>query len=699
MHIPRPTSLYRLFASISSLPGIGPKLAAIIEKRIGGHLIDILRHMPVSLNDRRARPSVDIAEDGQLATFDVLVLSADIPPGKTGRPARITTETKGGRLELVFFRARADWLRQSLPIGKRRVVSGRVERFQGRLQMVHPDFITPLEKAGDIPEIEPIYPLSAGLSGRILRKAVLASLKALPDLEEWIEPSLLHRHRWPTHKAAFEAAHHPKAVSDLAADNLARSRLAYDELLANQFALGLLRRQTRNLETGHGIKGTGTLTRTLLENLPFTPTAAQTRVIAEIKADQSADMRMLRLLQGDVGSGKTFVALMAMLHTLEAGYQAALLAPTEILARQHHASLTALLQAMQIKPGLLLGGMKIKERKQIIENLQNGDCQIIIGTHALLSEDIAFARLGLAVVDEQHRFGVRQRLVLGQKGDGCDVLVMTATPIPRTLAMTAYGDLQVSRLDEKPEGRQEISTAVISGERIAEIVERLRRAAANQQRAYWICPLVEETDKLDVAAAEDRHRQLQAVLPECKIGLAHGRMKTDEREAAMSAFKEGHSQILVATTVIEVGVDVPEASIIIIEHTERFGLAQLHQLRGRVGRGGEKSVCILMYQPPLSEAAQARLKIMRATNDGFIIAEEDLRLRGPGEVLGQRQSGLPEFCLADLALHADLLPIARAQAERILEKNLPLEAAEMQPYLTLLSLFERDNAVRFLASG
>ena len=497
----------------------------------------------------------------------------------------------------------------------------------------------------------------------------------------------------------MEAAHHPKAVSDLAADNLARSRLAYDELLANQFALGLLRRQTRNLETGHGIKGTGTLTRTLLENLPFTPTVAQTRVIAEIKADQSADMRMLRLLQGDVGSGKTFVALMAMLHTLEAGYQAALLAPTEILARQHHASLTALLQHMQIKLGLLLGGMKIKERKQIIENLQNGDCQIIIGTHALLSEDITFARLGLAVVDEQHRFGVRQRLVLGQKGDGCDVLVMTATPIPRTLAMTAYGDLQVSRLDEKPEGRQEISTAVISGERIAEIVERLRRAAANQQRAYWICPLVEETDKLDVAAAEDRHRQLQAVLPECKIGLVHGRMKTDEREAAMSAFKEGHSQILVATTVIEVGVDVPEASIIIIEHAERFGLAQLHQLRGRVGRGAEKSACILMYKPPLSEAAQARLKIMRATNDGFIIAEEDLRLRGPGEVLGQRQSGLPEFCLADLALHADLLPIARAQAERILEKNLPLEAAEMQPYLTLLSLFERDNAVRFLASG
>ena len=699
MHIPRPTSLYRLFASTSSLPGIGPKIAAIMEKRIGGHLIDILRHLPVSLNDRRARPSVDEAEDGQLATFEVLVLSGDIPPGKSNRPARITTETKGGRLELVFFRARADWLRQSLPIGERRLVSGRVERFQGRLQMAHPDFITSLEKASDIPEIEPIYPLTAGLSARILRRAILASLKAVPDLPEWIDVQQLRTHQWPSHKHALQEVHNPQEPSDLLASTPARTRLAYDELLANQFALGLLRRQTSAAGEGCAKEGSEKLTAALLSALPFTPTNAQMRVIAEIKADQMSEARMLRLLQGDVGSGKTFVALMAMLHALEAGYQAALLAPTEILARQHHASLSALLKEMQIEPELLLGGMKTKERKEVTEKLAAGSCQIVIGTHALLSDDIHFAKLGLAVVDEQHRFGVRQRLVLGQKGDGCDVLVMTATPIPRTLAMTAYGDLQVSRLDEKPKGRQEISTAAISGERIAEIVERLRQAVASQQRAYWICPLVEETDKLDVAAAEDRHRQLQAILPDIQIGLVHGRMKTDEREAAMAEFKAGKSQILIATTVIEVGVDVPEASIIIIEHAERFGLAQLHQLRGRVGRGSARSACILMYQAPLSEAAQARLKIMRATNDGFVIAEEDLRLRGPGEVLGQRQSGLPEFCLADLALHADLLPLARQQAENILEKGFSLDAPEMEPYVVLLSLFERDNAVRFLASG
>ena len=699
MHIPRPTSLYRLFASISNLPGIGPKLAAIMGRRIGGHLIDILRHLPISLNDRRARPSAEEAEDGQLATFEVLVLSGDIPPGKSKRPARITTETKGGRLELVFFRARADWLRTNLPIGERRLVSGRVERFQGRLQMAHPDFITPLEKAAEIPEIEPIYPLTAGLSARILRRAIIASLKAVPDLPEWIDPQQLHTHHWPSHKRALQEVHNPQKTSDLLASTPARRRLAYDEFLANQFALGLLRRQTSIVGKGSPKEGNGKLTAGLLSALPFTPTSAQMRVIEEIKADQISEARMLRLLQGDVGSGKTFVALMAMLHALEAGYQAALLAPTEILARQHHASLGAFLKEMQIKPELLLGGMKTKERKNVAQKLLDGTCQIVIGTHALLSDDIQFAKLGLAVVDEQHRFGVRQRLVLGQKGDGCDVLVMTATPIPRTLAMTAYGDLQVSRLDEKPKGRQEISTAAISGERIAEIVNRLRQAVANQQRAYWICPLVEETDKLDVAAAEDRYRQLQAVLPDIQIGLVHGRMKTDEREAAMADFKTGKSQILIATTVIEVGVDVPEASIIIIEHAERFGLAQLHQLRGRVGRGEAQSACILMYQAPLSEAAQARLKIMRATNDGFIIAEEDLRLRGPGEVLGQRQSGLPEFCLADLALHADLLPLARQQAENILGKGLSLDAPEMEAYAILLSLFERDNAVRFLASG
>ena len=699
MHIARPPVIYALFAALTSLPGVGPKMAELLNKRTGRYVIDLLRHLPVSVIDRRARPAVDDAEDGQIATFEILVLKADIPPPRSRRPARVTAETTGGQIELVFFHAQTDYLKTTLPVGERRLISGRVERFQGRLQMPHPDFILPIKKADTLPQVEPVYPLTAGLKARTVSNAIKAGLKTVPSLEDWIDEEVKAARRWPEFKAALLQAHAPQAVTDLSPTAPARARLAFDELFANQLALGLIRQQTKTALPGRVIAGTGQLTDQLLASLPFTPTTAQKRVISEITTDQASADRMLRLLQGDVGSGKTFVALMAMLTAVEAGTQAALLAPTEILARQHHQSLSAFLAPLGLTPVLLTGATKQKERKEILDSLADGTQAIVIGTHALLTDEVSFADLALAVVDEQHRFGVRQRLVLGQKGHGCDVLVMTATPIPRTLAMTAYGDLTVSRLDEKPAGRQEIETALVSQERLADITARLAAALADGQRAYWICPLVEETDKLDVAAAEDRHRALTAVLPDANATLAHGKMKADEREQAMAAFKSGDSKLLVATTVIEVGVDVPEATIIIIEHAERFGLAQLHQLRGRVGRGDKASSCILMYQSPLSETAKARLKIMRQTNDGFVIAEEDLRLRGPGEVLGQRQSGLPEFCLADLAAHGDLLALARQQAERVLARGHNLDHPDMAPYALLLSLFERDSAVQFLESG
>lgn len=699
MHIARPPVIYSLFATLTSLPGVGPKMEQILAKKTGRHVIDLLRHLPVSVIDRTARPSVDQAEDGQTATFEILVLKADLPPPRTRRPARITAETSSGQIELIFFHAHTDYLKTTLPVGERRLISGRVERFQGRLQMPHPDFIQPLEKADNIPEFEPVYPLTAGLKARTLTNAIQAGLRTVPELEDWIDPELLAAQRWPSFKSALLQVHAPTSLNDLSPTAPARSRLAFDELLANQIALRLIRQQTKSALPGRVIAGTGSITEQLLPLLPFTPTSAQQRVIAEITADQGAPDRMLRLLQGDVGSGKTFVALMAILTALEAGAQAALLAPTEILARQHYQGLSKLLKPLGLTPVLLSGSTKQKARQEILQGLADGSCQIAIGTHALLTDEVLFADLALAVVDEQHRFGVRQRLVLGQKGKNCDVLVMTATPIPRTLAMTAYGDLTVSKLDEKPAGRQDIETALISQDRLADVTARLAAAISNGQRAYWICPLVEETDKLDAAAAEDRHRALTAVLPDANPVLAHGRMKTEQREEAMSAFKDGTSKLLVATTVIEVGVDVPEASIIIIEHAERFGLAQLHQLRGRVGRGDKQSSCILMYQPPLSDTARSRLKIMRQTNDGFVIAEEDLRLRGPGEVLGQRQSGLPEFCLADLAAHTDLLGLAHQQAEKILLSSQGLDHPEMEKYVLLLSLFEKDSAVQFLNSG
>ncbi len=491
--------------------------------------------------------------------------------------------------------------------------------------------------------------------------------------------------------------HAPQNADDLMPVSKSRCRLAFDELLANQLALALVRHKAADDMPGRVFAGTGTLTEALMTSLPFAPTGAQTRAIAEIRADQQAPRRMLRMLQGDVGSGKTLVALAAMLHAVESGAQAALLAPTEVLARQHHASINAFLAPMGMEAHLLLGQGRGGGRKAVLEAIGDGSAKIVIGTHALISEGVTYKDLGLAVVDEQHRFGVRQRVLLGQKGEGVDVIVMTATPIPRSLAMTAYGDLDHSRLDEKPAGRLPIDTRALPLDRLGDVVGRLRAAIAGGKRAYWICPLVEESEKLDVAAAEDRQQALARALPEVNVALAHGKMKAAERDAAMQAFRDGSAQLLVATTVVEVGVDVPEASVIIIEHAERFGLAQLHQLRGRVGRSDEASSCLLLYQGPLSETATSRLAVMRETNDGFVIAERDLELRGPGEFLGQRQSGMPEFALADMAAHQDLLPLARHAAAAMLgADDQPTDRATAD---LLLSLFERDSAVRFLASG
>jgi ATP-dependent DNA helicase RecG len=504
----------------------------------------------------------------------------------------------------------------------------------------------------------------------------------------------------------MRAVHTPQNAADLLPTSPVRARLAFDELLANQLAMRMVRHSAAEATPGRAYCGDGHITRKLRASLPYEMTGAQNRAIDEITSDQAKPKRMLRMLQGDVGSGKTLVALWAMLNALEAGAQAALLAPTEVLARQHHASIQAMLAPLDIEIGLLLGQgrglantktgtatMPVLSRKDTLEKLADSSLSLVVGTHALLSETVAFHDLGLAVVDEQHRFGVRQRILLGEKGAHVDVMVMTATPIPRSLAMTAYGDLDHSRLDEKPLGRLPIDTRVLPSDRLGDVIASLGRALDEGKRAYWICPLVEESDKLDIAAAEDRFATLARALPAITVALAHGKMKAGDRDSAMQAFRDGTVQLLVATTVVEVGVDVPEASIIIIEHAERFGLAQLHQLRGRVGRSDQQSSCLLVYHGALSETAAKRLGVMRDTNDGFVIAEEDLELRGPGEFLGQRQSGMPEFVLADLAAHCDLLSLARSEAGRILERN------DQNHMNLLLSLFERDSAVKFLASG
>ena len=692
----RPDILFPLFRPVISLKGVGQRIGKLIETAAGPRLVDLCWHLPRGIIDRRYRPAVAEARDGALATLTVEVVEHQ--PSRNPRlPHRVLCRDESGFITLVFFRAKGDYLARALPVGQTRVVSGTIGMFQGAPQMVHPDHIVAPDEMADMPLVEPVHGSTAGLTPRPLSRAVQGALAAAPELPEWLEPGIKARRGWPDWRDALLQAHAPEDIAALAPEATPRQRLAYDELLANQLALMLVRAAALRRK-GRALGGDGHLVQRMREALPYALTGAQERSIHEILADMRGPDRMLRLLQGDVGSGKTVVALGAMLNAVEAGAQAAIMAPTEILARQHHATIAPLLARMELRAELLTGRDKGKARQETLGRLASGSTKIAIGTHALFQDDVAFRDLGLAVIDEQHRFGVHQRLLLGEKGTNVDVLVMTATPIPRTLTMTAYGDMESSRLDEKPPGRAPIDTRAVPLARLDEAIQGLGRARARGDRVYWVCPLVAESEALDVAAAEERHAALEAVLGD-GVGLVHGRMRGAEKDRVMEAFRAGEIDVLVATTVIEVGVDVPEATIMVLEHAERFGLAQMHQLRGRVGRGERPGTCVLLYAEPLGDTARARIAIMRESDDGFRIAEEDLRLRGAGEILGTRQSGLPTFKLADIAFHQDLMAMARDDARLIMETDPKLASERGEALRVLLYLFERDAAIAYLGSG
>ncbi|WP_395697755.1 ATP-dependent DNA helicase RecG [Methylocella sp.] len=693
----RPSLLDPLFASAASLPGVGPKTGRLLDRLLRGpgggeaRVLDLLFHAPTALIDRRLRPKIAEAPLDSYVVVEASVVSHT--PSRGRGPFRVLVEDETGDVLLVFFLANAEWVEKSLPVGARRWICGRLELWEGHRQMVHPDRI--LDEAGlaKLEPVEPVYPLTEGLRQRSIAKAVAGALARLPALPEWGAPPGL-----PAFSDALRALHRPQEPKDLLADAPARMRLAYDELFAGQLALALMRARAKE-RPGRASVGDGRLAAKILAALPFELTGAQKAAIAEIRADLASETRMLRLLQGDVGSGKTLVALLAMAACVEAGRQAALMAPTELLARQHFASLARFSAPAGLRVALLTGREKGTARRAFLEALAAGEIDVAVGTHALFQEGVEFADLALAVVDEQHRFGVRQRLSLGEKGERADLLAMTATPIPRTLALTYFGDMDISALREKPPGRQKIETRALPLERIDELIGRLGAALRSGAQAYWVCPLVEESAESDLSAAGARAAELRQIFGEEAVGLVHGRMRGKDKDEAMAAFSGGATKILVATTVIEVGVDVPAASIMVIEHAERFGLAQLHQLRGRVGRGAAQSFCMLLYKGPLGEAGKARIAILRESDDGFAIAEEDLRLRGEGEVMGARQSGLPGFRLADPAAHGDLLAFARGEAQAAVASDPGLSGARGRALRLLLHLFERAEAIRLLAAG
>ncbi|MEO0380036.1 MAG: ATP-dependent DNA helicase RecG [Pseudomonadota bacterium] len=693
----RPEVLFPLFADLETLEGVGPKTAQNLNGLGITAPRDLLFTLPHTGIDRALKDTIQGAVLPATLTVKVKV-GAHTPSRSRGGAYRIHATDSETSFQLVFFHGRSDYLNKVLPEGTERVVSGRVELFDGIANMVHPDHILPVNEAADIPAYEPVYPLTGGVTQKTMFKATRGALTRIPVMDEWIDPNQIAQAKWPGFADAMAKAHNPQNQNDLAATSLARTRLAYDELLAHQITLALARASERKTP-GQVTQGTGALQAKVRAALPYAATGAQDRAITQIAADMAAPTRMNRLLQGDVGAGKTLVAFMALLIAVEAGGQGVMMAPTEILARQHLEGLQPLAESAGVVLEILTGRDKGGERRAKLAALARGDIQILVGTHAVFQDDVVFNDLRIGIVDEQHRFGVRQRLALGKKGAGSDVLVMTATPIPRSLALAQYGDMEVSILDEKPPGRKPIKTALVSTERMDEVITRLRAVMDEGRQCYWVCPLVEESEAVDLTAAEERFKRLRAALGEGRVGLVHGQMPPAEKDAAMARFQAGETGVLVATTVIEVGVNIPNATIMVIERAETFGLAQLHQLRGRVGRGEVASTCLLMYQAPLSESGQKRLEVLRATEDGFQIAETDLQMRGYGDLIGTAQSGVPRFRIADLDRQATLMEVAQSDARKALADDPDLSTPRGAAIRVLLWLMRQDEAIRLISVG
>ena len=703
--IKRPQTIFNLFSSISKLNGVGEKRLTVLKNKIGPYIINILFYLPTKAIDRFQNTSLRTIEHGSIITCEVEVVEIIIPPfnfRKKNNISRIITfgldQEKNIRLDLIYFGQNTKYLRNIYKVGNKIVVSGKFENFSGVGQIVHPDYVTTNNQKNLIPKIETIYPLFLGFNQKFISKLVSECLKQIPFFEEWLSEDTINKLHLPNWKECIVKTHNPNKMSDIELISNYRRRLALDELIANQISMSLIKSKMSKVKTIKNIEKHDNILEKLYNILPFKLTKNQNEVVNEILSDLHSNNTMIRMLQGDVGSGKTIVALITMLSSISDGSQSVLLVPTEILAIQHFNTINEFLKPLNINVCLLLGESKgsysKKERLAVIEDIAIGSIKIIVGTHALISEKVNYKNLSLAVIDEQHRFGVNQRVKITEKGNKVNILVMTATPIPRSLALTAYGDMNISTITEKPKGRKPIKTYVLPQSKIDDVLKSIKRAIANEALIYWVCPLIEESESTDLIAVNERFDYLRNYFNDCNISLVHGKQDKIDRENSMNDFKNGKSKILVATTVIEVGVDIPNATIMVIECAERFGLAQVHQLRGRVGRNDKESSCILLYKTELTPIAHSRLKILKDTNDGFAISEQDLILRGPGEVLGSKQSGNVDFKFVDLHVHSDLIELARKEASNLIKND-----TERLQINTLLSIFENNEAIKLLKGG
>ena len=684
----RPKILYKLFSNIISLKGIGPKNAKVIERLCGKYVIDLLFHKPSTYIDRRNSPKIVDLEEGKIATI-IVTIDSHSPSFNKRMPYRINCTDDTGAISIVYFNLRGPYLKKIFPVGRQKVISGKFEKFNENFQITHPQHVVDLENLDNVKKIECIYPLTAGLTSKTIQKSINSALINLDPLPEWIPDDKIKGNNWPNWNEAIKKIHNPVNTSD-SVNSLFLERLVFDELLAQQLTIRLIKNKISHTQ-GIPIKRNNKLIKRLEENLDFSLTNDQLKTIDEISSDQSKPNKMLRLLQGDVGSGKTIVALFAMMQCLENEKRSILMAPTEILAEQHFNTIAKIIDSMDLTCSLITSSTK---------ESHNFKADILIGTHALFQEKVSFDNIGLVVIDEQHKFGVHQRILLNEKaGNECDVLLMTATPIPRTLELAAYGDTDISKIMEKPKNRKEINTKSINITKVEDLKESLNKIISKGEKIYWVCPLVDESEKLQLQSVNERLKDLRSYYSDYSVEIVHGQMQQEDKNSVMQKFKSGKVNILVATSVIEVGIDDPDATVIIIENAERFGLSQLHQLRGRVGRGEKTSTCILLFNGPLTENAKRRIKIMKETNDGFKIAEEDLDIRGAGEILGSKQSGVPNFKLSNLDKHKHLLEEARETAIKTIKDDPQLKSPLGKAQRVLLHLFRNDVAIDYLKTG